>query len=85
MGLNFKLEGIIDINEEFSYVARATQMGWLTFEYAYATVMENWARDAGIKMLRITDKTRLRSRPGFAFRTEEDRMMFVLVWSGYDS
>lgn len=78
--LKFRLEGIVDIDEEFSYVARATGMGWLTFSYAYAHSMEAWAKDAGIKMLRITDKTGQRERPGFAFRTEADRLMFLMVW-----
>lgn len=78
--LIFKLEGIIDIDAEFSYVARVPRMGWLTFSYLYAEPMQQWANDVDIQMQRITDKTLTRARPGYAFRTESDRMMFVLAW-----
>ncbi len=80
MGLTFRLEGIVDIDAEFSYVARASKLGWLQFSYLYAYQMENWADEVGIEMRRIKDKTGQRERPGFAFRTEADRMMFVMVW-----
>ena len=81
MVLRFKLEGVIDINAEFSYVARVPFMGWLSFDYMYGNLMEQWATDAGIEMQRLTDNPGLRVRPGYAFRNEEDRMMFVLAWS----
>jgi len=79
--LKFRLEGIVDIDEEFSYVARATGMGWLAFSYIYSHSMEKWAEEAGIEMQRIKDKTGQRERPGYAFRTEADRLMFLMAWS----
>lgn len=79
MGLTFSLGGIIDIDAEFSYVAKINAKGWLTFEYNYRNAMEQWAEDTGVEMRLLTSKSR--RVPGYAFRTDADRMMFILAWS----
>ena len=81
MGLTFSLGGIIDIDAEFSYVAKVNAKGWLTFEYEYSTEMEQWAEETGIEMRRLVNTIGRRRIPGYAFRTDADRMMFILAWS----
>lgn len=81
MGLTFSLSGIIDIDEEFSYVAKVNAKSWLIFEYDYCAAIEQWAEETGIEMQRLSRQV----WPGYAFRTDADRMMFILVWSEYDS
>ena len=83
MGLTFSLDGIIDIDAEFSYVAKINE-GWLPFEYNSRTAMEQWAEETGIKMRLLTRKA-WEELPSYAFRTDADRMMFILAWSGDDS